>query len=312
MAGTFKGKYPGPDIFKGNKALNKTYSSQTKGKKLSEAAKKKIAQSVYSSSQKRTAAPKPAPKVTPKPAAPAPVGKPKTAYPTSNASSNLSGKIQLQSNAEIESALLDAKEQQRELESEATQTEQQSEISKLSDTEALRQQTWRDRGAASAANAYRGMRGASALRRQSDVEYQNTLGTNKIGENYRLGKANASGLRLKASNTRNNAEKIALRARHEYTNERSRLFPTQGSKAISSGVKKTVPTALSSKKNTVPKLGATTKKSTTSAKFKGKYPGPDIFKGNKALNTKYNTAIKGKKLTDAAKRKIAAQIKSGR
>lgn len=47
-------------------------------------------------------------------------------------------------------------------------------------------------------------------------------------------------------------------------------------------------------------------------KFKGKYPGPDIFKGNAKMRAEYAKQIKGKKLSEAAKRKLALKIAGGK
>ena len=123
------------------------------------------------------------------------------------------------------------------------------------------------------------MRGTSALRKSTEVETENTLRNSSIAEQHRQAKENARLHREGARNRRRTVGTWAERARQEYTNERSRLNPTAGSAAVDSGLKPTAPTA----EGTTPAktVNLTKSKPKTSSKFKGKYPGPDRFKGNK-------------------------------
>lgn len=305
---SYKGKYPGPDVFKGDAKLNAEYKKQTKGKKLSEAAKRKLAGNIYSSSKKTAA--KPA-ATAPKPAATAPKTPtaPASAYPSSNVSSNSSGNVQLQTNAEIESAVLDAEEQKRQAYLEATQSEQQAAITKSGQVEDLRHTTNEALGQRNATEAYRGLHGTSALKAKGEVLYNNTQQANAINNQYDQSMQGAANRRLAGDQALSNAEKTAIGRRQDYTNEQSRLYPTQGSSPVTSGLKATPGANVTSPKQTVPSMGV---KSTSSKSYKGKYKGPDIFKGNSGMNAAYGKAIKGKKLTDAAKRQIAQRIYSGK
>lgn len=264
MAKKFKGKYPGPDKFKGNK------------KKIAawKAAKRKA------STPAAPAAPKPPSAASTAAAADtSTAGGQQNAYPSSNVATNSSGTIQLQTNADIEGAVLEAEEELKQAESEATELEQQAEITKAVQEESSRIAANEARGRTNAVNAYRGMRGTSALRKKSEVETENNLRNSSIAEQHRQARENARLHREGARGRRTSVGAWAERARQEYTNERSKDNPTAGSQAVDSGLRPTAPGSEGTTKATAPSLVKTTPKPAN--KFKGKYPGPDRFKGNK-------------------------------
>jgi hypothetical protein len=81
-----------------------------------------------------------------------------------------------------------------------------------------------------------------------------------------------------------NANTTAARRRLEFTDSRSRDNPTAGTSPVDAGVSATKP---ANEMNPLKGDSATSGKS-----YKGKYKGPDIFKGDKALNAAWRRANK--------------------
>lgn len=308
---TYKGKYYGPDIFKGNASLNKTYESQIKGKKMTDAAKRALANKIFSSSQKKpTTAAKPATTTATTPKAP-------SVYPSvnsGNVTSNASGNIQLQTNHDLNMQELEANEAYNAEIDAASAAEQSARIAKASQQLAYSQQRPQDLAQTNARLASRGMnlggvagtKNAQLVSQWADqdtaVESQyNQAKTNYdavVGTNGQPGTAAARKLaRLQTID----------QGRQDYTNQMSRTSPTQGSLPEDAGVRAT--------SGATPKPATTAKpaaklaaKPAVKATYKGKYAGPDVFKGNKSMNAAYKKATSGKNLSAAAKRKIAQQI----
>ena len=302
----YKGKYPGPDIFKGDSKLNADYKKQTAGKNLSEAAKRALASKIYSGSKKPasttkpTTITKPAAGTVKQPTAP-------NVYPTSNATSNASGNIQLQSNHELNMQELDARQAYDEEMAAASLAEQQALIADAQNRYSFGEQRKQDYGALNANMAARGLSGGAYTQKKIDLMRGHNEQQTNLDSAANLATNTANAARTSAAARRNQRLQQITLGRQEYTNQQSRTAPTAGSRPENSGVKAIKPAPLvKSKTTTAPKA------STTAKSYKGKYYGPDIFKGDKKLNTAYESAIKGKKLSDAAKRQIANQIYSKR
>ena len=279
MATKFKGKYPGPDALKGDKAKRAAYRKALKGG----ASKSKA----LATARRYKATPA---KVTPaKPATPASPSVPKpdttpsqpTVYqpPTSNVATNASGTVELQTNADIEDAILQAEEENRQAETEATQTEQQAVIDRLNNNEQLRLSSNNARGQVNAASAYRGMRGSSAQRRRDEVESDITTSKNTIEQNFNLANTYARNRRLAGTEGVRRAKAWANQKRLEFTNAQSRNNPTEGSVPENAGVTPTAPPAAAPKpaapkpaapKPAAPKPAAKPSKKTPAKKKKKK------------------------------------------
>jgi hypothetical protein len=157
--------------------------------------------------------------------------------------------------------------------------EQQSAITKAVQEEQHRQGARETRGQVNAANAYRGLRGTSALRRRSNNESNLTEQKNSIEEQARQTNEQARQRRLEGENYATSVGKWATLKRQEHTNERSKDNPTEGSQAEDAGVRPTTTPAENKPKPNAPSIKPSPKPKTKS--YKGKYPGPDKFKGNK-------------------------------
>lgn len=239
----FKGKYPGPDVLKGDKTKLKSYRTAIKS---GTSKKDALAQAIKATAAASTTAKPKTPAVN------------QNVYPTSNVATNSSGTVQLQTNAEIEEGLLQAEQQALEAENEATLQEQQAGITKAQNEEQFRLAARDQRGRLNAATAYRGLRGRSALRKKEVAESELTSQKNAINQQHSLALQAASSRRLAGQEYRRKAKAWATQARLDYTNQRSRTAPTVGSTPVAPG--------------------STGVKATKA--YKGKYPGPDRFKGD--------------------------------
>jgi len=263
---SYKGKYPGPDKYKGDPKKLAVYR----------AAKRKAA---------KKPALKPAAKPAVKPAAPA-AAKPATVPNPGAVSSNSSGNIQLQTNAEIEAQALEAHEQLRQENERAAQMDAQALIQEQLGQKQSRDTFQENRSRSNQIMASRGMRGSAALHAsamdtkgyQTALEGVNTQKQGSITE--------ANNIRTTASNWLKTRQGQLTLARKEYTDEQSKLNPTTGSTPINSGIKPTVPYKAPVK----PAAKKPVAKPVAAKKFKGKYPGPDKFKGNMKLVNAYNAA----------------------
>ena len=283
----FKGKYAGPEAFKGNAKMNAAYSKQIKGKKLTAAAKRKIVNSI---AKAKAVAPKPAAK----PPAAAPPAAPSSynyADPAANAAaSNASGNVQLQSNYELNSAEIEAQNalDQQKLANQSAMDN--ATFAKESQQQGFNKQKLSSVGSMRQNLAARGLGGASTVATDKDAELRGEFARNQynIDQPYANAQQAYTAGNLSADTAYSNRLKGITLGRQQYTNERSRTAPTEGSQAENAGVTGIKPT-LPAPKAAKPKVVAKPK---AKPKFKGKYPGPDKYKGNA-------------KLIAAAKRKAA-------
>jgi hypothetical protein len=262
VATKFKGKYPGPDKFKGDK------------KKIAawKAAKRKASKP----STPTTSKPKPPlnpsePKkdVTPAPPVKAPVG------------ADANGGLGLQTNIDIETAVNEAATEKKQAESDAARLRTQALLeerqAKMSAAEAANEA----RGRTNATTAYRGLRGTTANRKINETETDIRMQDEGIRSARTSKESYADSLVTAAEQNRINTDKWAAGKRLEFTNSQSRNNPTVGTKPVAGGVTapKPAPEIKPYKDSAKPSVAAAGSSSKT---FKGKYPGPDKFKGNKA------------------------------
>lgn len=283
----FKGKYPGPEALKGNKLQNAAYRKLVKGGTSKEKA-------IITASKKKPTSRKPKPSTT-TPTTPTTSNKPQVpnptqpqVYPGSNVATNSTGTIQLQTNSNIEEGLLEAEEERMEAEHEAALLESSAATNKLSNEEQLRIASNKSRGQLNAGMAYRGLRGTSAMNKKEEQETQIASQQNAINNQHSLALQAASSRRFAGQEGYRKRQAWANQARLEYTNERSRQYPTEGSSPIESGTSGVSPTTIP----TAPPKPTPDRsiKPVTTPKFKGKYPGPDRFKGNSKKIAAYKAA----------------------
>lgn len=254
----YKGKYKGPDRFKGDE--------------------KKIAAWKAAKRKASTTPAKPATPAAPAtPATPAPTQQ--SAYPAVDpnaVASNASGTIQLQSNYEIDMAEADAHEA---IDQEVAAAEQEKALAALDykqATEALGKSKIEDKGSLNSSLAYRGMvHGTTATDKIAKLE--SSYNTAKTGIESQLAQVNATAdTTVKTAAARRAAlDQRFATARQSYTNSQSRNNPTEGSKAEDAGVKPTtIPAAPK------PVAAPAAPKPAAKKTYKGKYKGPDRFKGD--------------------------------
>jgi hypothetical protein len=254
---TYKGKYKGPDEFKGDqKKLDAYYAAQraTKNK-----------------------APAPAPKPsTPTPTAPVPQV---NAPPAGGVSSNSSGNIQLQTNADIEGQALEAAEQLKQENERAAHLRAQSIIQEELGKKQAQDAYQQNRSRANQIMASRGMRG-SAAQYSSDLEasnYQKSL--DNVNAQKQAAITESGNIETAAKSWFDMQQGKLTGLRSDYTHEQSKENPTTGSSSVDSGLKPTFPYKAPAPATTA--AAKVTPKPAAKPKFKGKYPGPDEFKGDK-------------------------------
>ena len=250
---TYKGKYKGPDKFKGDE--------------------KKIA--AYKAAKKKAA--------TPAAAAPAtsaattttdPVAAQSAANPASATVANSSGTIQLQSNYDIDLAETAAYEAIDTEIQNANLTKAQAELTKKTSTEELSRQGVKNAGSLNSSLAYRGMtRGTTAMDKQAELAKNQQVAQTGIDNAYTSATAEAQTTIDTAAARRAAIKAKYAAARQSYTDAQSKANPTEGSSSEDSGMTYNV--------TSDPEETTTTTASTAATKtYKGKYPGPDKFKGD--------------------------------
>jgi hypothetical protein len=233
----YKGKYPGPDKWKG------------KG----DPAKRKPA----------------AKKAPAKKAAPAPKPVNPNLGTGVGTSTDSNGNLKLQTNYEIESQVLEA---DRELAAEnerAAQMEGQSLLTYDQGKKATLNEDVENRTAAAGRMANRGMRGTAAMASSANVKQAFADNRNAIDLRRQNEKATATGIGTAAAAQRKMRQGQIDTARKDWTDKQSKLNPTVGTTPVNSGVtpiKATPPAARAAAKKKVAKKKA--------KPFKGKRPGP--------------------------------------
>lgn len=258
---SYKGKYPGPDKLKGNKAKLKVYRAALR----SGSSKKKALSKATSYKAPAAAAPPTSSPAAPPQSPTAPAGSP--------VGSNSSGTITLQSNLDIENQALDNEEAVRLAEDQAAQMKARA---LLEHTNAMQQaeQAYRyQRGRTNSVMAYRGMRGDVAADKSAEDKSDYSSLTAQI-ENQKLATdTEADSIATTARDFWRRRKGQLDLARQNYTNSQSATNPTQGSSPEDAGLSATKPPARPTAKPAA--------KSAAKKTYKGKYPGPDKFKGNK-------------------------------
>lgn len=264
---TYKGKYKGPDKFKGDE--------------------KKIA-AWKASKRKAATAPAPAPTSSPAaPVVPDPTNQSVYNPPDPNATaSNASGTIQLQSNYEIDMAEADAHEAIDKELAAARQSKEQALLTNKLQTEALDKQTTADRKGLTTGLAYRGLtRGTTATDKSAKLASEHQSKRTEIASELSNTNAAADAVLTGEAARRAALDKRFAAARQSYTNAQSKNSPTEGSKAEDSGVQGTViappapePAAVEEPQEEAVIGNAV--ETVATKKYKGKYKGPDKFKGD--------------------------------
>jgi hypothetical protein len=262
----FKGKYPGPDELKGDK--------------------KKLA--IWNAS-KRAAANKPA--TTPKPPANTPEApQDQTEAPQTEApiGSSDTGTLGLQSNIDIENAVNEAATARKEAEAEAARIKSEAMLEEARSKAQAEVEAKYARGRTNAGAAYRGLKGTTAQTKVQDTESDIALKDQNIAAAKSAKDAFAEGLVTAADQKKLDAEAWASGKRLEFTAEQSKKNPTAGTTPSNAGVSAPKPPA---EINPIKDTG-TSSVVKASKGYKGKYKGPDAFKGDKALNAAWKAAAK--------------------
>jgi hypothetical protein len=260
---SYKGKYPGPDKYKGKKPFKGKYPGPDKYK---------------GKPPPKKAAAKPAPKkaaaAAPKPVSPN--------LPTNTGVAvDSNGNLKLQTNYEIERMKLDAEEEAIAATEEGTALNNESLINETASKTEAQNVDINNRTKAAGRMAARGMRGSAAMASQANVKEAYGSSLNQIGLRRQQEKQTSDNMITSAAARR--ARKMADIAvmEKDWTDQQSKNNPTVGSTPVNSGVVPTKATAVATR--------PAAKKAAAKAKpkaFKGKYPGPDKFKGKKPFKGK--------------------------
>lgn len=250
---------------------------------------------------------KPAPKKTtpPKKTVP-PKPNTSTGAPSAygNVTTNPSGYAGLQTNHELNMEQLNAEEAYNAEMAQAQADEEQAAITHQAQLNDLDIQKRNDKGRTNANLAYRGMNSGVAVSKIAEMDAQHNLQKGEIDSAKSQVGTRVINQRLRAGTNKDARLGNVILGRQEYTDQRSRDNPTVGTKPVNAGIKPIAPakTPAAKAKATTPAL---VKKAAQRKAYKGKYAGPDVFKGNAKQNAAYKKATAGKKLSNAAKRKIA-------
>jgi hypothetical protein len=242
----FKGKYPGPDELKGDPA--------------------KLA--IWEAAKRRSK----------NPAKPAPPLDSTAAQPTTPVGTSPTGGIDLQSNIDIETAVLDAATAQKKAESDSARLKTEALLDYQRSASNADSTDAEARGRVNANSAYRGLKGTTAAMKSENAETDIALNRQAISSAKQAKEGYADGVVTAANQSKISTDTWAAGQRLAYTAQRSRENPTAGTSPVNAGVSGTSPIA-----EMAPKKG-----------YKGAYKGPDIFKGDKALNAAWRRAAKRK------------------
>jgi len=219
---TYKGKYKGPDKFKGDEKKLAVYY----------AAKRKAASAPKTTAKPATTASKPTTTATPLKQVTAPTG---------SVSSNSSGNIQLQTNADIENQALEASQTLKDEEEKATQLQQQGLIAEMANKYKARNSFDTQRSRSNQIMASRGMRGSAALQQNALDKRDYGTALQDIAAARAASDKEAENIKTTAKNWWDTRQGQLNLSRQQYTNERSKSSPTSGSTPVNSGVKATTP-----------------------------------------------------------------------
>jgi hypothetical protein len=260
----FKGKYPGPDKYKGKKPFKGKYPGpdKYKGKPPPKKAPAKPA-------------PKPAAAAAPKPNSP-------TLPAPGGVNTDSNGNIKLQTNAAIEQLSIDAQQEHNAAVEAANANEGESLLTEqVSKNQALdTDMENRTKGAGNM--AARGMHGTAAQAASARIKKNYLDSRSQIS--LRRGQEQATNARaITTAGSNWDQRKAAIeQARKDYTDSVSKDNPTVGSTPVDSGVTPTKATPVAVKAAAARKAAA----KPAAKKFKGKYPGPDKYKGKKPFKGK--------------------------
>lgn len=218
-----------------------------------------------------------APAVAPAANAPAAPGQ-QSAYNPNAGVSNSSGTISLQTTHDLNMEEVDAQDARDQEVLAANQDEKTAELQYNDvdgiETNALNEKRRSDRGNLNSGLAYRGLTtGSTAIQKSTAMNNANLSTQNQIAAQRKLAKENADNRRTAAENNLTARKKNITLARESYTIGESGSSPTEGSQAEDSGINPTSTPAAPAAAPKPPKAPA-------AAKYKGKYQGPDRFKGD--------------------------------
>lgn len=260
----FKGKYEGPDELKGDKA--------------------KLA--IWRAAKRQAA--NPAPPKAPDNPPEAPTDQTQAPQTQAPVGADANGGLGLQSNIDIETQVMDAEEAKKQAISEAARLKSEADIEARNAKLQAAVMAEQARGRTNASAAYRGLKGTTALKKVEETESGITATGKAIEDTKASKEAYAEGLVTSADEYYRNKEKWAAGERLKYTGEQSRNNPTAGTNPSNAGVSAPKP---SDEMNPLKDSG-TSSVATASKSYKGKYKGPDVFKGDKALNAAWKAAAK--------------------
>jgi len=206
----------------------------------------------------------------------APTG-PQSVYNPNSTVSNGSGLISLQSTHDLNMQELEAQDARDQEVLAADQAEKEAEIryNDVNGTEvlALNKQRRSDKGQLNSSLAYRGLtRGSTAAQKLTEMGEKHDTTSIQIAAQRKLAKDSATAARLAADTTLAGRKRAITLARENYTIGASADSPTEGSQAEDSGVNPTTTPA--------PAAAAAPVAAAAASKWKGKYRGPDRFKGD--------------------------------
>jgi len=261
----FKGKYPGPDKFKGNKKKLAKYYADKKKKKV-------VA--------KKPAAKKPAakPAAAPKPVSP---NLPNTGT-GSGVGVDSNGNLLLQTNFDIEKEIIDAQQEQQQANEQAAALNSEALISGSENRRSALNSNIDARTRSAGRMAARGMRGTAAVAADAEISNAHTENISNINIRQKQGTDTAANMITAAATRKAQRDAMIATARKNYTDEQSKQNPTAGSKPVNSGVTPTKATPVATRPAAKKAVAAKPKPKA----FKGKYPGPDKFKGKKPYKGK--------------------------
>lgn len=260
----FKGKYPGPDKYKGKKPYKGKYPGPDKYKG------------------------KPPPKKAPAKKAPAKKPAPKPVNPNLPANtgvapaSDSNGNLVFQTNFDIEKATIDAQQERQQALEDANAMEGESLVSETVGKQNALNSDIDNRTKTAGYMASRGMRGSAAMAASANNKQAYSDNMSQIAMRRQQEHATSENMKTGANARFKQREASLIQAKKDFTDSQSKDNPTIGAPPVNSDIvpPKATPVAVkAAAKRAVAKPPA-------KKKFKGKYPGPDKYKGKKPYKGK--------------------------
>lgn len=196
------------------------------------------------------------------------------------------GTLNLQSNYELDSAETAAIEEKDAAIREANAQEEQAKIANTIKRNAFEEQKKQQLARNNAMLAARGFSGGAGFTKDADLASKLNEEDTNIGSELTQAVTAANTARTTAETTLGNKQKDITLGRRAYTEERSKTAPTAGSSSVDAGVKATTPAPNAPVAAKAPKAP----KAPTAKTYKGKYKGPDRFKGDAKKLAAYRAA----------------------